>query len=361
MNIFDASKSYETWLTQHMPGRRLEAGDIQIKHDRMASAAFPFLRATFFRWMQHWDNVCEDWKKAPRPLAVGDLHIENFGTWRDLDGRLIWGVNDFDEAFPLPYSLDLVRLAVSANLGIREQHFEITPEDALDALLEGYEAALERKGWPFVLEEHHRWLRKIATSELREPAVFWKKIRKLEKASKRQVAMTGRVLKSCLPEKGLKPVFLKRTAGLGSLGRPRVVALAEWTGGLVCREAKALAPSACIWARETGSNSQHTGLIIQKAIRVRDPFYQVHGRWLVRRLAPHCSKIELGHLPERRDEIEIVRAMGAETANVHLGSMDAKSLLKDFGKRRRKDFIRTVEYMLDLTLEDWNAWVARYG
>jgi len=31
-------------------------------------------------------------------LAVGDLHVENFGTWRDAEGRLIWGVNDFDES-----------------------------------------------------------------------------------------------------------------------------------------------------------------------------------------------------------------------------------------------------------------------
>jgi len=35
-------------------------------------------------------------------LAVGDLHVENFGTWRDAEGRLIWGVNDFDEAWRLP-------------------------------------------------------------------------------------------------------------------------------------------------------------------------------------------------------------------------------------------------------------------
>ena len=47
-------------------------------------------------------------------LAVGDIHIENFGTWRDNDGRLIWGVNDFDEAAEMPYALDLVRLTTSA-------------------------------------------------------------------------------------------------------------------------------------------------------------------------------------------------------------------------------------------------------
>ena len=56
---------------------------------------------------------------APSVLAVGDIHIENFGTWRDEEGRLVWGVNDFDEAAEMPYVLDLVRLATSAALALR--------------------------------------------------------------------------------------------------------------------------------------------------------------------------------------------------------------------------------------------------
>jgi Uncharacterized protein conserved in bacteria (DUF2252) len=27
-------------------------------------------------------------------LAVGDLHVENFGVWRDSRSKLVWGVND---------------------------------------------------------------------------------------------------------------------------------------------------------------------------------------------------------------------------------------------------------------------------
>ena len=49
-------------------------------------------------------------------LAVGDIHVENFGTWRDAEGRLVWGVNDFDEAARMPYAIDIVRLATSAVL-----------------------------------------------------------------------------------------------------------------------------------------------------------------------------------------------------------------------------------------------------
>ena len=57
-----------------------------------------------------------DLDRVPQILSVGDLHVENFGTWRDSDGRLIWGINDFDEAAVYPYTMDLVRLATSAVL-----------------------------------------------------------------------------------------------------------------------------------------------------------------------------------------------------------------------------------------------------
>ena len=64
----------------------------------MAKGAFQFLRATYWRWAETIHDVCPELADAPQVLAVGDIHLENFGTWRDVDGRLVWGVNDFDEA-----------------------------------------------------------------------------------------------------------------------------------------------------------------------------------------------------------------------------------------------------------------------
>ena len=78
----------------------------------MRESAYIFLRATFFRWMQLWPERCPKLDEAPEVVGVGDLHLENFGTWRDEDNRLVWGVNDVDEACEIPYTLDLVRLAV---------------------------------------------------------------------------------------------------------------------------------------------------------------------------------------------------------------------------------------------------------
>src|SRR6266705_2672130 len=122
MNVVRATKAYEAWVGRQIP---LVAADLTRKHKAMAAAAFPFLRATFYRWVELWAATCLALAETPEVLAVGDLHVENFGTWRDAEGRLIWGVNDFDEAAPMPYALGLVRLAASALLACEEERLAI--------------------------------------------------------------------------------------------------------------------------------------------------------------------------------------------------------------------------------------------
>src|SRR5437588_12822480 len=152
MNIKKATASYEAWMSGHIP---TVTADLRYKHVQMAESPFAFMRATFYRWAQTWKELCPDASRAPDVLAVGDLHVENFGTWRDAEGRLIWGINDFDEACSLPYTADLIRLAVSAHLAIKGEHLSIGPKDACDAILAGYRKGLDTGGAAFVLEEHH--------------------------------------------------------------------------------------------------------------------------------------------------------------------------------------------------------------
>src|SRR5438876_940812 len=173
MDIRQATKTYEDWLSRRMP---LIEADLRLKHQRMAERPFPFLRATFYRWTQLWRQCCPALATAPTVLGVGDLHVENFGTWRDGEGRLVWGVNDFDEACWLPYTNDLVRLAVSAQLAIREKHLHCDPQEADNALLGGYQTAIAKGGAAFVLAEQHRWLRDLAVNDLRDPAAYWQKL-----------------------------------------------------------------------------------------------------------------------------------------------------------------------------------------
>src|ERR1039458_5765492 len=100
MNIHEVTQQFEQWVGKQVS---LDKSDLKKKHAEMASDPFSFLRATYYRWAQVFPKTCSELRSAPKVLAVGDLHVENYGTWRDSWGRLIWGINDFDEAFPLPY------------------------------------------------------------------------------------------------------------------------------------------------------------------------------------------------------------------------------------------------------------------
>src|SRR2546426_9770851 len=158
MHIDEATREYERWLAGRTP---VVAGDLQRKHRDMRKDPFRFLRATFYRWVQVTEALAKQLPASPRILAIGDLHVENFGTWRDAEGRLVWGINDFDEAWPLPYTNDLVRLATSA-LVAREYHdLKIDGKEAVGAILDGYREALERGGHAFVLAGHHTALREM--------------------------------------------------------------------------------------------------------------------------------------------------------------------------------------------------------
>jgi hypothetical protein len=298
---------------------------------------------------------------APSLLAVGDLHVENFGTWRDIEGRLIWGINDFDEVYPMPYTVDLIRLATSAHAATREEHLSIRPRDASDAILEGYRDALKVGGRPFVLAEIHRWLRKIALSRLRDATVFWKKLEHLPKSTAGLPRDVESELRKLLPDHSLPCEKKRRVSGLGSLGHVRVVLLGRWHGCYVAREAKALTPSAYVWARgNPAGGPTHYGKILDCAVRVPDPFVRPYGAWLLRRLAPDCSRIELASLPESRDEERLLYSMGWETANIHFGTRRAIPAIKrDLAKRPGNWLHKAAKAMLTTVERDWREWKSK--
>jgi len=354
MDITRATAEYERWLGGRIA---LSAADLALKHKHMKEDAFSFLRATFYRWVQRWDDHSGDVAKAPPVLSVGDLHVENFGTWRDLEGRLIWGVNDVDEAAKLPWTFDLVRLATSARFAISENKLGLEPRDASAAILRGYRESCESGGCAYVLAEHHHALRAMAVDRLRDPAAFWDKLAGLPTLKKVPAATPRALLKAALPKGTDTPRFAHRIAGLGSLGRERYVAIARNSGAFVAREAKALAPSAVFWARGKLKEKAVFGeKLIERAVRCADPFsYQSRG-WVVRRLAPDCSRIPLEALPQERQELTLLHAMGWETANLHLGSVKAKSLLADAKHRGDGWLDKAAEAMQAVLMADWKAW-----
>jgi uncharacterized protein (DUF2252 family) len=353
MNIQQATREYEAWLAGHI---RVVKSDLDAKHKLMAHDAFSFLRATFYRWMQLFPALCPKTAGAPPVLAVGDLHVENYGTWRDAEGRLIWGINDFDEVFPLPYTIDLVRLATSAWLAIEAGHLSLAPANACAAILEGYTTGLEIGGEPFVLAEKHPLLREAVTSRERDPVLFWEKFTALP-TIKPVPAKVMLMLKQAMPERGLAFRVAHRQAGLGSLGRERFTALAEWLGGKIAREAKALLPSACAWAAGLANREIYYSRMLSIAVRTPDPFLSMNSGWVLRRLSPYCSRIELWQMPRSHDARKLLRAMGRELGNVHLGSRRAvKAVQRDLTQRKPNWLRQATEVMTEATLKDWKEW-----
>ena len=323
----------------------------------MAEAAFPFFRATFYRLLQLWPEVCPDLVKAPTVLGVGDLHIENFGTWRDEEGRLIWGVNDLDEAWPAPYALDLVRLTTSVYVAIAEEHLCISRRMAAEAIEEGYRDALAAGGKAFILAEDHRWLRLLALGKLRDPVQFWNKLEHLPPYTAKPPAEVRKLLESSLPSAREQYLLKKRIAGLGSLGHPRILALSRWRGAFISREAKAIRPSAWVWAKKASSMEIYCQKLVERSIRVPDPCVHFHGRWVVRRLAPDCSRIELASLSKDRDEARLLYSMGWETANMHFGTPQAiAKVMHDLAARRGRWLHKAAKAMLAATRKDWDKW-----
>ena len=356
MNIQQATRQYEIWLSGHL---RVIGSDLEAKHELMAGDAFSFLRATFYRWAQLFPVLCPEAARAPTVLAVGDLHVENYGTWRDSEGRLIWGINDFDEVYPLPYTIDLVRLAASAWLASQLSRLASDPANLCAVILEGYAKGLEDGGEPFVLSENHRYLREMATNRLRDPGLYWERFAALPQAG-HLPAKVRAMLKRAMPERGLAFRVAHRRAGLGSLGRERFTALAEWCGSMIAREAKALLPSACVWAGGLKDRRIYYSRMIASAVRAPDPFLKIRGGWVLRRLAPYCSRIELSQLPRSRDEERLLLAMGRELANAHLGSIGAVAAVRRDLRRRKSKWLRqAVEAMAKATSDDWRDWRAR--
>jgi hypothetical protein len=254
----------------------------------------------------------------------------------------VWGVNDYDEAAEMPYALDLLRLATSALLACPHGGEPDAARISWD-ILQGYREGLEDPE-PLVLDRRLEWLRKLVIVPEDERDGFWGK---LEKKRKRFLARSDaerpalwpryrEALRAALPAGSGEPEMWYRSAGLGSLGRPRWMARARWCGDWVVREAKAIVPSA--WTRVEGRRGRALRCmeIATGRHRAPDPWYRVADGIAVRRLSPNNRKIGADKAidPEEENGAEgklgrdvllgrrMLEAMGRELAAIHLGTGD---------------------------------------
>ena len=387
MSITKMTAEYETWLRSVTS---VDEPELKTKHNKMACSEFMFLRATFYRWAHSFSKHCPELCTALKVLGVGDLHIENFGTWRDAEGRLSWGVNDFDEACYLPYTNDLVRLATSAFFALEDASnpLRLNFKDGCQAILDGYIKGLEEPK-PFVLAEDHGWLRNIVIRKLvdddssdkdgkHKDDVFKKFHKKYRDLAKIEAPSDARAaLDACFPQPTPDYHIGHREAGLGSLGRQRFTAVADdWQGGIIVREAKALAPSAWLWANQSEDASYSSALsaksiyyptILDNAVRSADPWLKTVDTWAVRRLGPDAFKVELKHLKleaSKEEELtkKLLQSMGKEIANVHSRSSgQSNDVLKHVKELSSNDtsggwLFDNSKTMAEQTKEDFHDW-----
>jgi hypothetical protein len=208
------------------------------------------------------------------------------------------------------------------------------------AILEGYATGLKKPA-PIVLDEDHAWLRSLLVVPDAERAHFWAKINNLKPSKNRPPDPYRKVITAAMPERDVTVAkYCRRTAGTGSLGRPRWVGIAEWRGGWVMREAKALVPSG--WTRVPGRGPRklRCAEIANGRYRAPDPWWGVTGNIVVRRLSPNSRKIEVEGSPHMLLSERMLRAMGHELANLHLGTGDRSNAIDNDFFRRGKNWLR---------------------
>src|SRR5262249_3993541 len=163
-----------------------------MKYADMAESAFAFLRGTCHLFWQDWPRE-SSLDAAPLAWISGDLHLENFGSYRGDNGLTYFDINDFDEAALAPCTWDVVRLLTSVLVASRDLR---CPKRQLPRLGEAFVGAYAAA----LAEGHARWIeRRTATGMVRDLLTgrgnrrgrsLWKK-RTIVKKGRRSILIDG--------------------------------------------------------------------------------------------------------------------------------------------------------------------------
>lgn len=142
-----SEKILDVLVAEFGPLMAAEPAAFRRKFRKMASSAFAFYRGSaclFYADMA--DRYAEDTflnERTSRVWVHGDLHAENFGTYMNADGALVFNVNDFDEAYVGPFMWDLKRFVASvALIGYAKALSDGMIGDLVEGFAESYLAEL---------------------------------------------------------------------------------------------------------------------------------------------------------------------------------------------------------------------------
>ena len=109
----------------------------RTKYRKMAADPHAFYRGSACLFYADVTAAEDEWvdERSGAIWIHGDLHMENFGTYLNSDGRLVFDVNDFDEAYIGHFTWDLQRFAASLALVGWQKAL---PAEDIEQLVRGY-------------------------------------------------------------------------------------------------------------------------------------------------------------------------------------------------------------------------------
>jgi uncharacterized protein (DUF2252 family) len=363
-------------------GQLLEADPaaFRVKFRKMAASAFAFYRGTaclFYHDLEAMGASEIDGQGAfldertSRVWIHGDLHAENFGTYMDANGRLIFNVNDFDEAYVGPFTWDLKRFAASVAL---IGYTKALSDEVISGLVRAYAAAYreriaalaggakDEEVPPFTLDTARGPLLG-ALQDARARTRFglldsMTEIRDherrfapgggaiaLDEAVREKVLAAFEGYLATLPPSNrtrpdaqrVKDVVGRRGIGIGSAGLPSYNILLEGNSDalendvvIYLKQAQIPAVSRHITDERVRSYFEHEGqrtVISQRALQAHaDPWLgwtQVDGRGqLVAEVSPYAVDLDWSDLDDPAEIEEVVADLGRATATMHAAADD---------------------------------------
>ncbi|MDO7867968.1 DUF2252 family protein [Nocardioides jiangxiensis] len=341
--------AYDAWLADRID---VVADAVATKHEQLAADPLRFLRGTYYLWLVRLAERVPWVLATVQVPVVGDLHVENFGTWRDAAGTTRWGVNDLDELARGAWLIDLLRLAVSAQVA---PHVKVADDDVCRLLLEAYVAARPAAGIA-VDGKDAKHLRAL----LPEPADVDRFYAKLRAGDRASVPATVAAAAAATVPAGWQPTWHVHEAGTGSLGHRRVVGVGrDASDAWHAREAKETGPGTAAWAatQADGVPVPVRSLFAQvtRALDYSPDAVRVDG-WQVRDLAPDLARIALSGLG-RKDGARLLGSMAAATVDIHGvdrgGQDEARAQARELDPGRFADAVATMKQAV---LDDHRAY-----
>lgn len=317
---------------------------LALKYKALRKNAFSFLRGTCHLYWREAPQLL--WTSAvPVAWTCGDLHLENFVSYKGDNGLLSFDVNDFDEAMAAPCYCDPLRLMSSIMVGRKEMQVDQTGARALcDGFLTSYAKALQGGKADSVGRETAEGLIKDlldAAGPRKRPALLDSRtqsqggVRKLrvdaEKAlpaDKKQRAKVEQFLVE-FASRQEDPTFFRlldvarRVSGTASLGVERYVLLVEGEGSpdgnylLDLKEARTSVLLPYVKARQPNWNSEADRVVsIQRRMQaVTHPLLhsvEINGKpFVLRGLQPSEDRLDLADAKGKLAKLQpIVAAMG---------------------------------------------------